>query len=98
MNIDIEMLFEQSFVINVDEDRLIAFKERFIAENLVPLPKIFPGFSYRNGVYRSAGIIKSSNAANVRLSNLAIVKMADAMNWPFVCIFEDDALPCIDAK
>ena len=49
-------------------------------------------------MYKSAGIVKTSNAANVRLSNLAVVKMAEALDWPFVCIFEDDALPCIGAR
>jgi len=48
-------------------------------------------------VYRSAGIVKTRDTSNVRLSNLAIAKAAEALDWPFVCIFEDDARPCIDA-
>ena len=49
-------------------------------------------------MYKSAGIVKTRDTANVRLSNLAIVKAAEALGWPFVCVFEDDALPCIGAK
>lgn len=93
----IQDLFSHCFVINVTNERLLAFKQRFAKEQL-PIPKIFRGFQYKNGVYKSAGIVKTSNAANVRLSNLAIVKTAEALDWPFVCIFEDDAKPCINAK
>lgn len=48
-------------------------------------------------MYRSAGIVKTRDASNVRLGNLAIAKAAEALDWPFVCIFEDDARPCIGA-
>lgn len=97
MDISVEDLLEHSFVISVSSERLSAFKRRFQAEGL-PIPRVFTGFQYRNGVYRSAGIVKTHDASNVRLSNLAIAKTAEALDWPFTCIFEDDAQPCIGAK
>ena len=96
MDISLDSLFEYSFVISVNDERLGAFRRRFLEENL-PIPRVFTGFQYRNGVYRSAGIVKTRDTSNVRLSNLAIAKAAEALDWPFVCIFEDDARPCIDA-
>ena len=92
MDISLDSLFEHSFVISVSDERLSAFKRRFLEEGL-PIPRVFTGFQYRNGVYRSAGIVKTRDTSNVRLSNLAIAKAAEALDWPFVCIFEDDARP-----
>lgn len=97
MEISLDELFAHSFVISISNERLSAFKNRFHKEDL-PMPMIFTGFQYKNGVYRSAGIVKTRDTSNVRLSNLAIVKVAEALDWPYVCIFEDDASPCIGAK
>ena len=97
MDISLDSLFEHGFVISVSNERLSAFKRRFLEECL-PIPRVFTGFQYKNGVYRSAGIVKTCDASNIRLSNLAIAKTAEALDWPFVCIFEDDVRPCIDAS
>lgn len=97
MDISLDSLFEHGFVISISDERLNAFKRRFLEEGL-PIPRVFTGFQYKNGVYRTAGIVKTRDTSNVRLSNLAIAKAAEALDWPFVCIFEDDARPCIDAS
>lgn len=97
MTVSVQELFGHSFVISIYDERLQVFKQRFQKEGL-PMPRVFTGFQYKNGVYKTAGIVKTRNTANVRLSNLAIVKAAEALDWPFVCVFEDDALPCISAK
>lgn len=98
MTLGIDEILGKSFVISIDDSRLDAFYGRFSKEGLFPLPRKFRGFQYRNTGYRSAGIVKTHDAANVRMGNIALVKMAEALDWPFICIFEDDAKPCIGAK
>lgn len=35
---------------------------------------------------------------NCAYSHASIIKLAKELDWPFVCIFEDDAYPCYDIK
>ena len=43
MDISLDSLFEHSFVISVSDERLNAFKKRFLEESL-PIPRVFTGF------------------------------------------------------
>ena len=94
MKIEVADMLQNSFVISVNEQRRAQFCQAFNSYNLSPLPKLFNGFTIPNGIYKDSGIIKTSNVCNCLISHVAIVKMAQSLNWPFVCIFEDDAWPC----
>lgn len=98
MTLGVDEMLARSFVISINDDRLQAFRRRFSRAGLTPMPAVFRGFEYRNGVYKDARVIKLGDPCNVRLSNLALVKTAQAMDWPYICIFEDDALPRVDAR
>lgn len=63
-----------------------------------PLPKPFRGAQFKNGSYRTSGFIKSKNMINCTISHFAVVSMAKSLGWPYVCVFEEDALPSLDAK
>lgn len=98
-SIDLQSLLEHSFVISVNQKQLQTFNERFKAAKLdCPLPKLFRGFQLKNGIHRQSGFIKTNNVINCTLSHMAIVTAAAALGWPYVCIFEEDALPASDAK
>ena len=43
MDISLDSLFEHSFVISVNDERLNIFKRRFLEEGL-PVPRVFTGF------------------------------------------------------
>ena len=44
----------------------------------------------------SNNIFKTSGAVNLLYADLSIIKLAKYLDWPYVCIFEDDAYPCRD--
>ena len=90
-------MLDNSFVITIDDKRYQNFCKRFEFVGLNnPLPKKFIGFQIQNGVYRESGFIKTKNICNCWFSHIAIVSMANALGWDFVCIFEDDTLPAND--
>lgn len=96
--ISVDNLLERSFFITVNDGiyarRDADFRRRFELERLnTPLPRRFEGFQIKNGVYRQAGLIKTNDMCSCFLSHMAVVKAAQALDWPFVCVFENDAVP-----
>lgn len=83
MNITVDELLRHSFVITVDEERYDLFKKIFSWHGLTPLPERFQGV-----VSRCWGPAWSCHA-----SHKAAIEKAKELDWPFVCIFEDDAYP-----
>lgn len=78
-------MLKYSFVISVSNDRLNSFYDLFNSIGLnTPLPTLYDGFKI-NGV---------SGDLNISITHNSIVRLAKALNYPFVCIFEDDAYPC----
>ena len=80
-------LLEHSFVITVDEQRYSQFVKVFEYHNLFPLPIKFVGVSDGDDF-----------VFNCYLSHKKAILKAKELNWPFVCIFEDDAYPCNDIR
>lgn len=99
MKISVDMLFQKSFVISINESRYDVFCKRFNQYGLnTPLPKLFKGFTIPNGMHKECGFFKTSNSCNCLFSHIALVKLAQSLDLPFVCIFEDDAYPCINCR
>ena len=95
MNIAIQQLLDHAFVISVDDFRYQLFCKRFAKYGLnCPMPRLYTGFQLKNGVYRESGLIKTKNLCNCYFTHIALVKMAQSLDWPYIVIFEDDALPC----
>lgn len=95
----INELLTYSFVITINDLQHDIFNQRFHIANLDnPLPKKFKGIQLKNDIYKDAGFIKTNNIINCTLSHMSIISMAKTLNFPFVCIFEEDATPSIDAK
>lgn len=95
MNIELNDIFKNSFVITVDDKRYGTFVKNFADAGLdTPLPKKFIGFQLLNGAHRGTGFVKTNNICNCAFSHVAIVKTAQALGLDYVCVFEDDALPC----
>jgi len=91
MTISTDTLLGNSFVIAVpgNEAQLSRFCRLFRwAFPGRRLPRVYRGFKNRGlgGNY------------NCSLSHAGVVRMAKALDMPFVCIFEDDAYPCNDAE
>ena len=82
-NIGLTDLLEHSFVITIDEKRHALFKKIFKAHGLSPMPRKFKGVT----------IHYNSPQYNCSLAHKAAVEKAKKMDWPYVCIFEDDAYP-----
>ena len=99
MDIDLKGMLQHSFVITINDEQLAVFNQRFIKAGLdSPLPRPFRGAQFKNGVYRQSGFIKTKHIINCTISHYMIVSLAKALDWPYVCIFEEDALPSFDAK
>lgn len=88
MDISIEELFENSFVLTIDDNRLSRFYNFLRAEGIEVLPKKFIGFTNDN----------LGGVENCTLGHISIVKMAKALDLPFIFIFEDDAYPIDNLK
>jgi hypothetical protein len=91
--ITLQELLNHSFVITINDERFDNFCKVFQEHGLNPLPKRFNGFTLPNDIYKDIGLIKTSNHCNCSFSHAAIIKTAESLDWPFVCIFEDDAYP-----
>ena len=88
IDISLEELFNNSFVISINEKQLAVFVDVFsTAFPGYVLPKPFRGI-------KNSGL---SGAYNCCLSHGAVVRTAKALDLPFVAIFEDDAYPCMEA-
>ena len=82
-------------MISVDDFRYGIFCERFAKYGLnCPMPRLYGGFQLKNGIYKESGLIKTKNLCNCYFTHIALVKMAQSLDWPYIAIFEDDALPC----
>lgn len=97
----VEELFARSFVINLDTatDRMALLAKSFGRAGL-PVPRRFGACHLRKLEYnpwwrRIPG--GRHHAANVSASHLQCIHAAQALGWPFVFVFEDDAWPCRDA-
>lgn len=93
MNITLQKLLDHSFVITINDERFDNFCKVFNTYNLNPLPRRFNGFTLPNDIHKNIGLIKTSNMCNCSFSHAALIKTVEALDWPFVCIFEDDAYP-----
>lgn len=93
-NINLKDFFNNSFVISIDDQRLKQCQNIFKYYNL-QVPNNFDGFKSKKILNSNVKSIYIG-AYNCGLSHAAIVRMAKALNLPFVVIFEDDAYPCTD--
>jgi GR25 family glycosyltransferase involved in LPS biosynthesis len=91
--ITLQELLDHSFVITINDERFDNFCKVFQEHGLNSLPKRFNGFMLPNNIYKDIGLIKTSNICNCSFSHAAIIKTVEALDWSFVCIFEDDAYP-----
>ena len=99
MKIQIDDFLVHSFVISIDDNKLETFYRRFQKCSLCTLlPKHFTGFQILNGIYKECGLVKTRDLCNCFISHIALVKMAQALDWDYIGIFEDDACPCIDYR
>lgn len=87
MDISLEKVIENSFCISIDQKRRHIFQTVF-NHYFGKVPRIFDGYTNPE----LDGIRKCS------LSHVSIIRMAKAMELPFVTIFEDDAYPRRDAN
>lgn len=83
---EVDKFFEHAFYITVDRDREVRFLNRFFRK-FGCTPRRWEGFRLR-----------ISGRGNIAITHMSIVKMAKALDWPYVCIFEDDAYPRADAR
>ena len=88
MEIAVEDLLKHSFVITINKDRHALFKRIFKAHGLLPCPKKFNGVTLHY----------NSPQYNCSLSHKAAIEKAKKLDWPYVCIFEDDAYPIYGIK
>lgn len=99
MTIEVDELLSNSFVISIDRDRAAHFYRRFHDAGLHdPYPKLFRGYRMRVGDYRECRYHQGSMQLNCSRSHFDIVNIGRTLGLPFVCIFEDDALPCIGCR
>ena len=101
MKIELEDLIKNSFVISINDKRLQFFYENWKKANLPSLPKHVNGIqlSHNNYVNKNMHVnLLCKTHVSVLSTHLMIVSMAQAMNLPYVCIFEDDAIGCINIK
>jgi len=93
MTISVAELMSHSFVLSVDERRLRRFNRVFGQFGLLPLPEAYIGRKVdRSGV--EYAVNKHFVAAH--MSHFEICRLARKRDWPFVCVFEEDAYPCRD--
>ena len=82
-HLDLKDILAHSFVITIDKKRHDLFKKIFKAHGLTPMPKKFAGVTLHY----------NSPQYNCSLSHKAAIERAKKLDWPCVCIFEDDAYP-----
>lgn len=82
-HINVTEFFNNAFVISFNTNNTNLMKQLFDIHHL-SMPKIFPA-SHNSDL---------TGPYNCLLSHVSIVRMAKALDLPFVVIFEDDAYPC----
>lgn len=96
MKISLDDLIEHSFCIacnNADYERFAEdFKKKLGVDKA---PRMFRGFVFNVGFYPALGIWSDRKVdrkdLGCSLTHSRIIQMAKALDWPYVCIFEDDA-------
>ena len=89
MELTVKDILEHSFVITIDKERYSLFKRIFKWHGLdKPYPRKFDGVT----------LWYNSPQYNCYLSHKAAIEKAKKLKWPYVCIFEDDAYPCVGVK
>ena len=99
MDMSCEQLMENAFVISIDKIRHKAFLDAFKAAGFEKLPTLVDGFkidSYPSKMYNLPAL-KSPILGN-GFTHASIVKWGKTFDKDFVCIFEDDAFPCENAR
>lgn len=86
MNLTTQDLLKHSLVINIDDERLKWFKKVFKFHGLTPMPRKFQGTT----------LWYNSPQYNCYLSHRNAILTAKKRKWPYVCVFEDDAYPCVN--
>lgn len=83
--ITVNELFKYSLCISISKKRYKLLSLLFY-NTVNAIPNVFIGSQNK----------KLTRIKNCQLSHYNCVQYAKNNNWPFVCIFEDDAYPCID--
>ena len=91
MNLTIDDILKNSYVISIDTNRFCRFKEIFLKNGITNIPSLYKGFKLKLGTYYGCTLKQPSILCC--LTHLSIIKLAQINNLPFVCIFEDDAFP-----
>ena len=91
MNLTIDDILKNSYVISIDPNRFCRFKEIFLRNGITNIPSLYKGFKLKPGTYYGCTLKQPSILCC--LTHLSIIKLAQINNLPFVCIFEDDAFP-----
>ena len=100
MDILVDNLFSNAFVLSIDNSRIELIKKIFWYHQL-KFPKVFNGYT-NNGLdflfygYQPDKQRLYANAYNCSLGHTAIIKMAKCLDLPYVLVLEDDAYPCKD--
>ena len=79
-------LLSNSYVISIDQSKYWLFSKIFKNAGLQPTPILRLGSTIK-------GFTGPQNCAH---SHIQVVKTAKIKDLPYVCVFEDDAFPCID--
>lgn len=100
MDIFIDQLLSNSFVLSIDNARIELLKKIFDYHKLRS-PRVFNGYANSDLKPLFSGNINDkqqllANAYNCSLGHTAIIKMAKCLDLPYVLVFEDDAYPCKD--
>lgn len=79
--------FMNSFCLSISNEKYHEFEKIFM-DAFGMAPRMFKGYD----------IVRLGSTANISLGHAAIARMAKAADLPYVCVFEDDAYPCIGAS
>lgn len=103
MNITLDNLMKNSYVISINDITLARFNYVFSCAGFKILPKLMHGFKFNQKQFEDDLCMKSifHNAKNAKfgvigcgISHACLVKHAYLNDIDYICIFEDDAYPC----
>lgn len=103
MNLTEEQIFEHAFVVSVEDKRLEEFRKQFALAGFKKIPEHWHGAfvreslfkAYEKNPYNPLHYTYAKALCN-GFSHYFLVVMAKYLDWPFVTIFEDDAVPVED--
>jgi hypothetical protein len=101
MKLSYEDVFTHAFVVSIDEVRYQAFVDNFKKAGIETIPKLWNGMYVSDkyiDIYRRGDPRMMTNCTVIKqicnaCGQYFIVVMAKVFDWPFVTIFEDDAVP-----